>query len=100
MPSNFANLASIIYPNKCPNKSSLCLGSRHVVPILQTRSGAICPAGVCRGDLVAETPVLRRGSAGGYGFQGAVGHFGLLLVCRVFAAAQNDCVVVTDIGSI
>ena len=59
-------------------------------PDLQTRSGAIWSGGACRGDLVAETPVLRRGFAGGYGFQGAVGHFGLLLVCRFFAAAQND----------
>ena len=65
---------------------------------LQTRSGAIWSGGACRGDWVAETPVLRRGFAGGYGFQGAVGHFGLLLVCRFFASfrmtakvvAQND----------
>ena len=59
---------------------------------------AICVAGVCRGDLVAETPVLKWGFAGGCGPQGAVGHFGLLLVCRFFASlrmtakvtAQND----------
>ena len=58
----------------------------------------ICPAGVCRGDWVAEPPVLRRGFAGGCGPQGAEGHFGLLLVCRFFASlrmtakvtAQND----------
>ena len=50
----------------------------------------MCHAGGCRGDLVAEIPALRRGSAGGYGLQGAVGHFGLLLFCRFFAAAQND----------
>ena len=57
----------------------------------------MCPAGGCRGDLVAETPVLRRGFAGGCGFQRAVEWFGLLLVCRFFASlrmtiaeAQND----------
>ena len=59
---------------------------------------AICVAEACRGDWVAETPVLRRGFAGGCGPQGAEGHFGLLLVCRFFASlrmtikvtAQND----------
>ena len=58
---------------------------------------AMCPAGGCRDDLVAETPVLRRGFAGGCGFQRAVEWFGLLLVCRFFASlrmtiaeAQND----------
>ena len=49
---------------------------------------AICPVGDCRADWVAETPVLKRGFAGGYGFQGAVGHFGLLLVCRFFATLR------------
>ena len=48
----------------------------------------MCPAGGCRGDLVAETPVLKRGFAGGCGFQWAVEWFGLLLVCRFFASLR------------
>ena len=58
---------------------------------------AICPAGDCRADWVAKTLVLRRGFAGGCGFQRAVEWFGLLLDCRFFATlrmtiaeAQND----------
>ena len=38
--------------------------------------------------MVAETPVLRRGFAGGCGPQVAVGHFCLLLVCRFFASLR------------
>ena len=49
---------------------------------------AIWSGGACGGDWVAETPVLRRGFAGGCGPQGAEGHFGLLLVCRFFASLR------------
>ena len=57
---------------------------------------AICVAEAYRGDWVAETPVLKWGFAGGCGPQGAVGHFGLLLVCRFFASLRITAKVATQ----
>ena len=50
----------------------------------------MCVVGPLEGDLVADTPILRRGFAGECALRGSGGHFALLLVCRFFAVAQND----------
>ena len=58
------------------------------------------PAGGCRGDLFAETPVLRRGFASRCGFQRAVEWFGLLLVCRFFASLRMTKKVVLKLNRV